>query len=136
MKTVMEDRELLCEYVERQSEQAFAELVRRHVDLVYSAALRTLGDKALAEETAQTVFVHLARKAATIRQGNALGGWLYRVARRQAANVVRSERTRRQREMEAVNEADLLCGTTDAWESLAPALEESGRPPVSSFWPR
>ncbi len=44
----MEDHELLSEYVERRSDQAFAALVERHIDLVYSTALRSVQDPHLA----------------------------------------------------------------------------------------
>ena len=69
---MMEDAELLRRYAAEKSEEAFAELVRRHLDLVYSTALRQLaGDTHLAQDVAQGVFTALARKAAT------LTGWLY-----------------------------------------------------------
>jgi DNA-directed RNA polymerase specialized sigma24 family protein len=58
-----DDMEMVREYAARQSEEAFAELVSRHVNLVYSVALRHTRDTHLAEEIAQTVFIILARKA-------------------------------------------------------------------------
>src|SRR6476646_7173615 len=67
------DSELLCRYVEARCEDAFAELVRRHVNLVYSAALRQVnGDAHLAQDVAQNVFADLARKAATLSRRLAL----------------------------------------------------------------
>ena len=121
----MDDAQLLREYVERQSEQAFAELVGRHVNLVYSTVLRMVRDASLAEDVTQAVFIQLARKAPSIRSGNALPGWLYRVTHGQAVNAMRAERTRRQHETEAVNMAQSDQPSTAAWESIAPHLEEA-----------
>ena len=90
----MDDAKLLQEYVVGRSETAFAELVARHVNLVYSTALRMVQNAALAKDVAQLVFIQLARKAPLIRSGQALPGWLYRVTRCQAANVVRDDCTR------------------------------------------
>ena len=56
-----DDAQLLRRYAEHASESAFAELVARHIDLVYSAALRQLnGDTHQAQDVAQTVFADLA----------------------------------------------------------------------------
>src|SRR3974377_719479 len=95
---VMEDMELLREYARRHSEQAFSTLVSRHIDLVYSAALRHVGNHHQAEEVTQAVFVILARKAASLRSGTILPGWLFRTARLTAANYVRTEMRRVRRE--------------------------------------
>ena len=58
------DVELLRDYAECRSEQAFAELVQRQVDMVYSTALRLVGgDPHLTEDIVQTVFTDLARKS-------------------------------------------------------------------------
>lgn len=121
----MDDRNLLGEYVEHQSEAAFAGLVSRHVDLVYSTALRAVRDAAQAEDVAQSVFVELARKAGTIRDANALPGWLYRVTRRQAARQVNADRLRRQREIEAMNLAELDTKPSLAWDTIASTLDEA-----------
>jgi RNA polymerase sigma factor (sigma-70 family) len=121
----MDDAQLLQEYVERRSERAFAELVGRHVNLVYSTALRMVRDTTLAEDVTQTVFIQLARKASSIRSGNALTGWLYRVTHGHAVNAMRDERSRRQHETEAVNMAQSDNPTSTAWESIALHLEEA-----------
>jgi RNA polymerase sigma factor (sigma-70 family) len=121
----MDDVELLREYVECQAEKAFAELVARHINLVYSTALRVVQEATLAEDVTQTVFIQLARKAATIRSGNSLPGWLYRVTRYQAVNALRKDCTRRRRETEAMNMTQTDAESSATWESLAPHLEDA-----------
>ena len=77
-----DDSQLLRRYDEDHSESAFAELVARHIDLVYSAALRQLkGDTHLAQDVAQTVFADLARKARSVSRHGVLTGWLYQATR-------------------------------------------------------
>ena len=117
----MEDRQLLREYVESRSEKAFAELVARHIDLVYAAALRLVRDAAAAQDVAQSVFILLARKAGSVREGNALPGWLYRAACSSAANHLRAELRRRERETQAMSQNDVTA--EGVWDRLAPLLE-------------
>ena len=90
-----DDAQLLRRYGEDHSESAFAELVARHIDPVYSAALRQLnGDTHLAQDVAQTVFADLARKARALSRHEVLTGWLYQATRFAAAKAVRTERRR------------------------------------------
>ena len=119
----MNDAELLREFVKHASDTAFAGLVKNHVNLVYSAALRMVRDAALAEDVTQSVFIQLARKAPTIREGNALAGWLYRVTHCQAANAVRSEQTRRRLETEATMQAQFEDNTS--WKHIESDLDEA-----------
>src|SRR5262245_27180349 len=96
------DSELLRQFAETHSEKAFADLVGRHVDLVYSAALRRVnGDTYLAQDIAQTVFSDLARKATLLYSRKDLAGWLYTSAYFAASKAVRGESRRRVREQEA-----------------------------------
>ncbi len=73
----MTDGELTSRYARERDEQAFAELVRRHGDWVYSAAKRQMGDGHLAEDVSQAVFLLLAQKAGKLVRSRELGGWLF-----------------------------------------------------------
>src|ERR1041385_6271148 len=95
-----DDMALLGEYAAAGSEEAFAEIVSRHVHLVYSAARRQLGDPHLAEEVTQAVFIILARKARSLGPDTILSGWLYRTARYASADVLKMQRRRQRREQE------------------------------------
>lgn len=99
--TEVSDAELLRNYVEEHSERAFAELVRRHVGLVYSVARRRQLDSHRAEDVAQAVFCALAVQAPKLTGHAVLSGWLHRTARNIAAQTVRTESRRRAREREA-----------------------------------
>jgi RNA polymerase sigma factor (sigma-70 family) len=99
------DSELLRRFAKTNSEDAFAELVKRHVNLVYSAALRQVNSDAhLAKDVAQTVFTDLARKAGSLSRRETLTGWLYTSAHFAAAKIVRTENRRRDREEKFMRE--------------------------------
>lgn len=119
----MDDHGLLQEYRVNRSETAFAELVERHIKLVYGTAFRVVGEAQWAQDVAQSVFVELAKKAETVRDGNALAGWLYRTTRCRAANLVRSESRRRQREKEAMSRARIAAN--DSINAIDPLLDEA-----------
>jgi len=121
---VMNDIELLREYSVSGSEQAFATLVARYIDLVYSAALRQAADPHLAEEVTQAIFILLANKAQTFRNGVILSGWLYRAARFVAADIVRTENRRRSREQKAMEILYEPRGGS-SWDEIAPLLDEA-----------
>ena len=77
---MMDDEQLLGAYARERSESAFGELVARHIDFVYSAALRVVnGDGDLAQDVAQTVFIDLARKAGSLPRDVGLTGWQHRI---------------------------------------------------------
>lgn len=97
------DSQLLRQFQQDRSESAFAELVAKHIDLVFNAGLRVVGgDRSLAQDVAQVVFTDLARKAAGLPEDIVLAGWLYRHTCYTAAKAVRSERRRKAREQLAV----------------------------------
>jgi RNA polymerase sigma factor (sigma-70 family) len=97
----MDDSELLTAYSEKASQEAFAELVRRHIDLVYSAAVRQTGDRHMADDVTQAVFLVVARKTPTLRSGGMLAGWLVKTTRYAALNAIKYESRRRQHEQQA-----------------------------------
>ena len=119
------DQELLLCYSETGSEAAFSEVVQRHVDLVFSAALRMVRDPHLAEDVSQRVFLALADNARTLADRPMLSGWLHRTAQNQAANAIRSDVRRRTREEEAsaMNEPSSSPGSEAVWDSVAPQLD-------------
>jgi RNA polymerase sigma factor (sigma-70 family) len=120
------DMELLREYDRQGSEAAFAALVQRHVNLVYSAAHRHVGIEAHAEEITQAVFIILARKAAGLRADTILEGWLYETTRLTALSFLRGERRRQFLEQEAYMQSTLQESTDEPiWNRLAPLLDEA-----------
>jgi mannose/cellobiose epimerase-like protein (N-acyl-D-glucosamine 2-epimerase family) len=77
----LDDIALLRQYTEQNSEEAFATLVTRHVNNVYSVALRHTRNPYQAEEITQAVFVILARKSPHLGKRVILSGWLYQTTR-------------------------------------------------------
>src|ERR1043165_5554303 len=96
------DADLLRRYAAAHDAGAFGALVQRHLNLVYSVAVRQVGgDAHLAQDVAQRGFVDLARQAPPLSGRATLGGWLYRAAQFAGSDLVRAERARRAREQEA-----------------------------------
>ena len=119
----LDDIALLRQYTEQNSEEAFAALVSRHVNKVYSVALRHTRNPHQAEEITHAVFVILAKKSGQLGKKVVLSGWLYETSRLTAVTFIRSEIRRARREQQAhmqnlLNEAD-----TDVWPKIAPLLD-------------
>jgi RNA polymerase sigma factor (sigma-70 family) len=120
-----DSQSILREYVITGSEDAFRELVARYVNLVFSTALRLVdGDSQKAEDIAQTVFIHLARKAHTLSAQVMLGGWLHRNTCNVAATLMRSDRRRQIRERSAM-EMNALTSEPNNSQSIWPVLDEA-----------
>jgi RNA polymerase sigma factor (sigma-70 family) len=120
------DQQLLREYATRRSEAAFAELVRRRVDMVYSTARRIVRDSQLAEEVTQSAFVELARNAAKASECAVVSAWLHRVAHNLAANVVRQDVRRKIREGKAAAMNEMFATDAgDNWEDIEGRLDDA-----------
>src|SRR5262245_34964936 len=116
------DQQLLQRYVRHAAPEALDELVRRYRDLVYSSALRQVRDPHLAEDVAQAVFIVLSKKASTIRQGVALGGWLLAVTRRAALNAMK-KRAIQHRHERAAAKTEVFETVEASWEQIDPVLD-------------
>ncbi len=122
----LDSRALLAAYAREKSEAAFRELVARYIDLVYSTAVRLAGgDTHFAEDVAQTVFIDLARKAPGLSTQVMLGGWLHRRTCHVAATMLRSERRRRQREKQAMDQEILQDHAHSTLAQVAPILDDA-----------
>ncbi len=118
------DLDLLEKFARENSQDAFGEIVRRHLDLVYAAALRQVRSPQLAEEIAQSVFADLARAAAKLRPDTLLTAWLYAVTRRTAIDVIRKE-SRRQSHEQIVAERNNMNATPGEWTQMSPLLDDA-----------
>src|SRR3954452_11308005 len=131
-----DDWALLRAYAGGGAGDAFARLVSRHADLVYSAALRQVREPHLAEDVTQAVFILLAQKARKLVAAPAsarprLGGWLYNAARYASRNALRVQRRRVHHEREAAVPADAPSSISpesdvsrhELWPQVAPLLD-------------
>ncbi|HEY3760746.1 MAG TPA: TIGR03435 family protein [Verrucomicrobiae bacterium] len=119
------DNQLVAEFNAQRSETAFAALVRQHLNMVFSTALRQVGDAGAAEEIAQNVFVALAQSSGKLESHPTIAGWLYQTTLNKAREWVRSELRRRRREQTA---ADLNLARAEGdslWSPLVPLLDEA-----------
>jgi len=98
MPASLTDAQLLREFATTRDERAFAELVTRHQDMVFSTALRRTGRPDLAADVAQHVFLALATKAAWLSTRSSVGGWLYKSTLLETARRQRDESRRHARE--------------------------------------
>jgi len=123
---MIDSRQLFAEFVRNGSETAFRELVERYLSLVYSVALRLVnGDRHLAEDIAQTVFVDLARLAPSLSRNVLLGGWLHRHTCFLAARTLRGERRRQSRERQVAEMNATPDHSAANLAQLAPVLDDA-----------
>ena len=119
------DMELLRQYADRSSDEAFAALVARHKPGSHAAALRKTGNADAAGEITQAVFIILAQKAGRLSQRTILSGWLYQTTRLTAANFLRTKIRRARREQEAYMQSLANETESELWPQLAPLLEDA-----------
>jgi RNA polymerase sigma factor (sigma-70 family) len=123
------DARLLREFATRGNDAAFREIVSRHTDLIFSAALRQVNSPDSAADIAQKVFCDLAHKAGEVAEkfsaDASLAGWLFRSTRFAALNHLRDESRRRAHERQAMEQ--LLTNSESAadWEQIRPLLDEA-----------
>src|SRR5471032_311601 len=91
----LSDSDLLQDYVKNGSDEAFAQIVERHTDMVYAFCFRQMRNRELAEDAAQTVFIILSKKAASLKRETVLPGWLFKTARFAIANALKIEARKR-----------------------------------------
>ncbi len=120
----MTDGELLGRFVRAKSEKAFRTLVERYSDAVFSACLRRLGSRDLAEDAAQAVFIVLTQNAHKIRRGKSVASFLFKTAKYVCSHAVRAEARRRRREKEVAemrHKENLQ--TEESWEEIRPHID-------------
>jgi RNA polymerase sigma factor (sigma-70 family) len=122
---------LLARWADERDQGAFAQLVQRNVNLVYSAAARRVGQRHLAEDITQAVFMILSKKAKSVRRDMPLSAWLLTTVRYAAANALKMESRRRKHE-QAAAEAQIASGACSAnpsdvlvWQEIAAELDDA-----------
>ncbi|EEF62505.1 putative RNA polymerase, sigma 70 family subunit [Pedosphaera parvula Ellin514] len=120
-----DDMTLVREFAQSNSEKAFTTLVSRHINLVYSVALRHVRDPHMAEEITQGVFILFARKAKSLNPKTIISGWLGRTARYVSADTLKIQRRRQFREQESHMQSILNESDSEVWTQIAPLLDEA-----------
>jgi RNA polymerase sigma factor (sigma-70 family) len=119
------DNQLIAEYDVHRGEDAFAALVRQHVNFVFATAMRQVGDHVAAEEITQNVFVALAQASGKLKSHPTIAGWLHRTTLNKSREWLRSELRRHRREQVAVSRELAAAEGDSVWSPLVPLLDEA-----------
>lgn len=88
--------------------RAFERLYRAHADRVFTLCTRMVGDRQKAEELTQDVFVRVWDKLGQFRGDSAFGTWLHRMAVNVVLNDRQSEKRRRDKYDDGIEDPDVL----------------------------
>lgn len=122
------DDDLLSRWHAERDGGAFALLVRRYVELVYAAATRQLaGDRHLADDVTQAVFLILSQKPAAARRASSLAAWLHQTTRYATANARRivARRARYERAAADLRPEVVMPSDPSASDELLPLLDDA-----------
>jgi RNA polymerase sigma-70 factor (ECF subfamily) len=117
----MTDGQLLERFLAQRDEGAFEVLMRRHGPMVLGVCRRVLGDPHDTEDAFQATFLVLVRKAASLKNGELLGNWLYGAAYRAALEAKAARRRSRERQVSPMPEP--VAPTVEPREDLMPLLD-------------
>ncbi len=119
------DNQLVAEYDAHRGEDAFAALVRQHINMVFATAMRQVGNHGAAEEITQNVFMALAQASGKLKSHPTIAGWLHRTTLNKSREWLRSELRRNRREEVAVTRELAAAEGDSVWAPLVPMLDEA-----------
>ena len=120
-----EDTILLKAFVEHADQQAFRNLVERHLNLVYNAAYRLVGNASAAEDVSQEVFTRLARKAKGLQDHPCVVAWLHSATRFVVKECLRAEARRSRREEIAALHEDRTSDSNMNGVDIRPVIDDA-----------
>ncbi len=129
----MTDAQLLERFLSRRAEEAeeaeaaFAALVAFHGPMVWDVCRGILSDSHAAEDAFQATFLVLVRRAGSILRRDAVGPWLYGVARRVAVRAKADAARRRLREAHEQEKAVTFEADPTRHEEIETLYEEVDR---------
>ncbi len=121
---MMDDSQLLAAYARDRSAAALQQLVERHIDFVYAAALRQTGNTHVAQDITQAVFLLFSQRAMRLKPGTLVKGWLFSATRFVVSNARRAEARRKLHEREAAAMRSEIM-RENRWSDISPHLDDA-----------